>query len=71
MNKNELIELLQAIPGNPEVMSLSKPTVYTGVNAVHVIDLPYKNAQAILLQPLGISLSDSILYEKRPDYALA
>lgn len=60
MKKQDLIELLNSIPGNPEIMLLSKPTIYTGLDKAMVIDLPYKKDQAVLLKPLGVSISDSI-----------
>lgn len=66
MKKSELIKALEAIPGDPEVMGLSKPTIYTGINKIHCITLPYNGNLAIILQPLGISLSETILNESRP-----
>ena len=66
MRKSELIKALEAIPGDPEVMGLSKPTIYTGINKVHIIELPYNGKDAIILQHLGVSLSETILHEARP-----
>lgn len=65
MRKKELIELLERIEGNPEIMVLSKPTIYTGLDKVDIIVLPYNGNNAVLLKPLGVSVSETIVNEYR------